>query len=54
MDVSNAFLSEEMLDSLLLMPSGILRRMERGWLLSRCTYWGVLLGLVYGCNDKQR
>ena len=40
--------SEEMFESLLFIVSGMLRIMAGGWLLSRCTYRGVLFGLVNG------
>ena len=47
-------LSDEMLESLLLMYSGILRTMDVGWLLWRLTYCGVLFGLVNGLNVWDR
>ena len=46
--MSKDFLSEEMLDSLLLMDSGIPRSIHGAWLLRRLTYCGMLPGLVNG------
>ena len=42
-------------DSLLLIFSGILRIMLGGWLLSLCTYSGMLFGFMYGlCCPSRR
>ena len=32
------------------MDSGILWRIDDGWLLFRWTYWGVLFSFMYGLN----
>ena len=39
-----------MFDSLLLMLSGMFLMMFGGWLLLLCTYKGVLLGFMNGCD----
>ena len=48
MAVSNDLLSDDILESLLLIDSGMVRRMEGGFLLRLLTYCSMFLGFTNG------